>query len=134
MTVNQFGDNPWRPGVVQDTYIPDQLVSGPLQLVTDTGIITGAKAYKRGTVMGVITASGKYQISVKTATDGSEIPTAILVDDVDATAGDVNGGVYLMGEFNGHRMILDASWTLDTVKIALRPSSIFVRSVVQNDA
>ncbi|HAT7708243.1 head decoration protein [Enterobacter roggenkampii] len=133
MTVNQIGNNPWRPGMVQDVYVPDQLVSGPLQLVTDTVTITGGKAYKRGTVLGVVTASGGYQLSVKTATDGSEVPSAILVDDVDATAGDVQGGVYLMGEFNGHRIIIDNSWTVETVAQALRPSSIFIRDVVKND-
>ncbi|EPJ1886647.1 head decoration protein [Enterobacter asburiae] len=133
MTVNQIGNNPWRPGMVQDLYVPDQLVSGPLQLVTDTVTITGGKAYKRGTVLGVVTASGGYQLSVKTATDGSEVPSAILVDDVDATAGDVQGGVYLMGEFNGHRIIIDNSWTVETVAQALRPSSIFIRDVVKND-
>lgn len=133
MTVNQIGNNPWRPGIVQDVYVPDQLVSGPLQLVTDTVTITGGKAYKRGTVLGVVTASGGYQLSVKTATDGSEVPSAILVDDVDATAGDVQGGVYLMGEFNGHRIIIDNSWTVETVAQALRPSSIFIRDVVKND-
>ncbi len=133
MTVNQIGNNPWRPGIVQDVYVPDQLVSGPLQLVTDTVKITGGKAYKRGTVLGVVTASGGYQLSVKTATDGSEVPSAILVDDVDTTAGDVLGGVYLMGEFNGHRIIIDNSWTVETVAQALRPSSIFIRDVVKND-
>ena len=133
MTVNQIGNNPWRPGIVQDVYVPDQLVSGPLQLVTDTVKITGGKAYKRGTVLGVVTASGGYQLSVKTATDGSEVPSAILVDDVDATAGDVQGGVYLMGEFNGYRIIIDNSWTVETVAQALRPSSIFIRDVVKND-
>ena len=133
MTVNQIGNNPWRPGIVQDVYVPDQLVSGPLRLVTDTKTITGGKAYKRGTVLGVVTASGGYQLSVKTATDGSEVPSAILVDDVDATAGDVQGGVYLMGEFNGHRIIIDNSWTVETVAQALRPSSIFIRDVVKND-
>lgn len=133
MTVNQIGNNSWRPGIVQDVYVPDQLVSGPLQLVTDTKTITGGKAYKRGTVLGVVTASGGYQLSVKTVTDGSEVPSAILVDDVDATAGDVQGGVYLMGEFNGHRIIIDNSWTVETVAQALRPSSIFIRDVVKND-
>lgn len=133
MTVNQIGNNPWRPGMVQDVYVPDQLVSGPLQLVTDTVTITGGKAYKRGTVLGVVTVSGGYQLSVKTATDGSEVPSAILVDDVDATAEDVQGGVYLMGEFNGHRIIIDNSWTVETVAQALRPSSIFIRDVVKND-
>lgn len=133
MTANQIGNNPWRPGVTQDVFVPDQLVSGPLQLVTDTVTITGGKVYKRGTVLGVVTASGGYQICVKTATDGSEVPSAILVDDVDATAGDVQSGVYLMGEFNGHRIIIDSSWTVATVKPALRPLSIFIRDVVRND-
>jgi hypothetical protein len=40
-------------------FVPDQLIAGTLQLVTDTGIITGG-AYKRGTVLGMVTASGKY--------------------------------------------------------------------------
>lgn len=133
MTVNKLGNNPWRPGVTQDVFVPDQLVSGPLQLVSDTVTITGGKVYKRGTVLGVVTASGGYQLSVKTASDGSEVPSAILVDDVDAMAGDVQGGVYLMGEFNGHRIIIDSSWTVETVTPALRPSSIFIRNVVRND-
>lgn len=133
MTVTEISNNPCKPGVVQDMYVPDQLVSGPLQVVTDTVTLTGGKLYRRGTVLGVVTASGSYQLSVKTATDGSQVPSAILVDDVDATAGDVQGGVYLMGEFNGHRIITDSSWTANDIKAALRPFSLFIRDVIQND-
>ncbi|ECY3258276.1 head decoration protein [Salmonella enterica subsp. enterica serovar Alachua] len=133
MTVNSFGENPWVPGAQQDTFIPDQLVSGPLQLVTDTVTVTGAALYSRGTVLGQVTATGAYTLSVATAQDGSETPTAILADQADATASDVSAGVYLMGEFNGTRMIYDKSWTLDKLKVALRPSSIFVRDVVGID-
>jgi hypothetical protein len=43
---------------------------------------------------------------VKTATDGSEKPAAILVDNVDASTTDQNGGLYLMGEFNQNHIIL----------------------------
>jgi hypothetical protein len=59
-----------RSGYEKFVVFPDQLIAGTLQLVTDTGIITGG-TYKRGTVLGMVTASGKYT-SVKTATDGSE--------------------------------------------------------------
>ncbi|HCT9408471.1 TPA: head decoration protein, partial [Raoultella ornithinolytica] len=76
--MDQYGQNPFAPGMESALFVPDQLIAGTLQLVTDTGIITGG-TYKRGTVLGVVTASGKYKLSVKTATDGSEKPAAILV-------------------------------------------------------
>lgn len=95
--MDQFGQNAFAPGMKSSAFVPDQLIAGTLQLVTDTGTITGG-VYKRGTVLGMITASGKYTVSVKTATDGSETPAAILVDDVDvSTHGDQSGGLYLMG-------------------------------------
>ncbi|MGD7731261.1 head decoration protein, partial [Escherichia coli] len=109
--MDQFGQNAFAPGMKSSVFVPDQLIAGTLQLVTDTGTITGG-VYKRGTVLGMITASGKYTASVKTATDGSETPAAILVDDVDAsTHGDQSGGLYLMGEFNQNHIIFDDSWT-----------------------
>ncbi|MEH8373629.1 head decoration protein, partial [Klebsiella pneumoniae] len=85
-----------------------------------------------GTVLGMITASGKYTASVKTATDGSETPAAILVDDVDAsTHGDQSGGLYLMGEFNQNYIIFDDSWTAPELKTALRPLAIFLKDSTQ---
>jgi len=133
MTVNQVGENAWVPAVQHDTFVPDQLLSGPLQVVSDTvTIFTGSAAtYKRGTVLGVVTASGKYTLSVATATDGSQVPKAILADDADATAADVLAGVYLMAEINQNRITFDPSWTLATLKTALRPYGIFLRDSVQ---
>ena len=98
-------------------------------------ILTGSAAtYKRGTVLGVITASGKYTLSVATATDGSEVPQAILADDVNATVADTLAGVYLMAEINKNRITFDPSWTLATLKPALRPFGIFLRDSVQAPA
>lgn len=123
------GQNQWQPGMTSDVFIPDQLISGPLQVVTD-GLATIAKAaaaLKRGTIMGKVTATGAYIKCVKTASDGSQIPVAILVDDIDTTAADKRGGVYLMGEFNERSIIFDASWTLEGLRTAMRSVSIFIR-------
>ena len=128
--MDQFGQNQFAPGMKSSLFLPDQLIAGTLQLVTDSGIITGG-TYKRGTVLGVVTASGKYTLSVKTATDGSENPVAILVDNVDASTADQNGGLYLMGEFNQNHIIIDASWTLAAIKTALRALAIFLKDSVQ---
>ena len=39
------------------------------------------KSYVVGTVLGKVTATGKYKISVQTANDGSQNPIAIVVGD-----------------------------------------------------
>lgn len=45
-----------------------------------------AKDYKIGTVLGKVTASGKYKIAVETAVDGSKVGAAIVVQDVSVAA------------------------------------------------
>ncbi|MDH0355714.1 head decoration protein [Morganella sp. GD04133] len=129
--MEQFSQNPFQPGVRQAVFNPDQLIAGPLQVVTDTGIIAKAGILRRGAVLGMITSSGEYVLSKKDAADGSEKPCAILVDDVDTTADAVSGGLYLMGEFNQNRIIHDDTWTATELKAALRPFSVFLRDSVQ---
>lgn len=222
--MTNYPPNAFAPGVVSDAFIPDQLIAGHLNLVTDTVTIGGAAALVRGSVlgryvtaatevaaavggntgngaMGAVTASGpvmegvytlritkaaanagdfavrdplgnviglgtvgvlfnvgglsftladgaadfavgdsftitvtelteKYKLSAAAATDGSQIPAAILADAVDASGGDKAGGVYLMGEFNGAALTLGAGHTLASVKAALRSKGIFIKSSV----
>jgi hypothetical protein len=74
--------------------------------------------------------SGSYALCNAAAVDGSQVPSGILADVTDATLGDVNAGIYITGEFNQNALFFDPSWTIATLKSALRASSIFVRSVV----
>lgn len=129
LNVSTIGDNPQQPGISAETYVPDQLIAGNLKIVTDSVTITGG-AFKRGTVMGKITASGKYTEALAASSDGSEVPVAILADDSDASAGDVTGGVYLMAEVNGNALILGTGITLAAAKMALRAVGIFVKNSV----
>lgn len=128
--MDQLGQNQFAPGVKSSLFVPDQLIAGTLQLVTDTVTVAGG-VFKRGTVLGMITASGKYTKCVKTASDGSEKPVAILVDDVNASSAEQNGGVYLMGEFNQNRIMIDESWSITDMKSALRPLAIFLKDSTQ---
>jgi len=130
MSVNEYGQNAWQPYARQDTFIPDQLINGNLQLVTKTVTIAAGEAYKRGTVLGCTSDTHLYGACVKTATDGTQIPTAILVDDVDATAGPVTAGVYLMGGFNQNRVTFHESWTLEGLTEELRNKSIFLQDSI----
>lgn len=53
-------------------------------------IVSGAGVVEPNTVLGKITASGKYQASDANATDGSEDPVGVLFNGVDATSADAN--------------------------------------------
>jgi hypothetical protein len=218
MPTTTYNDNAFAPGLVHDSYVPDQLIAGNFMLETQP-IIVFAGALKRGTVLGrvniqgvtsapfatntgnatlgtlsraagskqgnyVITATdathfsvtdpegvalpaavagtayaqqgilftitaggtamvagdgftlksydatGQYIACVKTASDGSQTPVAILVDDVDASVAPAAGGAYLTGEFNDRAIIYDASWTLAQLRDAFRPYSIFLKASV----
>ena len=130
VSVTSYGDNAQIPGAYDYAYVPDQLIAGNLKIVTDSVTITGAAALKRGTVLGKVTTSGSSKACVASASDGSQNPAAVLVDDVDATAADVTGAIYQMAELNGAALILDASLTLAAVKAAFRPLGLFVKAAV----
>ena len=128
--MDQFGQNQFAPGMKSSLFVPDQLVVSTLQLVTDSGTITGG-TFLRGTVSRQKSPLVAIHQSVKTATDGSQNPAAILVDNVDASITDQNGGLYLMGEFNQNRIVYDNTWTVADLKSALRPLAIFLKDSLQ---
>lgn len=95
-------------------------------------LTAGGTAFAAGDsfAIAVSDAVGVYIKCVKTASDGSQTPVAILADDADASAGPVTTGGYLAGEFNAAALIADASWTIPNLVSALRPYGIFAKSSV----
>ncbi|RDU99225.1 head decoration protein [Trinickia dinghuensis] len=80
--------------------------------------------------LNVIEASGNYILSVKTASDGSQTPKAILATSTDASGTPQTAGAYVLGEFNGNAISFDTSWTLPALRTALRAFGIFIKSSV----
>ena len=60
--------------VVKHEYEPTLAFTRELVVVNDT-----AKTLTLGMLLGKVTATGKYKESVQTATDGSELPVAVVV-------------------------------------------------------
>jgi len=222
LSVTTAGPNPQTPGISAQLFIPDQLIAGPLQIVSDV-VTVASGVLKRGTVLGqaptavaaaagatntgngtcatlsvgagvesglytlvatsatvftvagpdgtampnatvgtayksaginftltaggtafvsgdtftITVAPGGYIKSVKTAVDGSQFPSVVLADDVDASSGAVAGvPVYLSGEFNANAMLVDTSWGaavadwLPVVSQQLRRFGIYVKTSV----
>jgi hypothetical protein len=55
LSVTSIGDNQQAPGILAETYIPDQLIAGDLKLVSDSVTITGGADLVRGSLMGTVT-------------------------------------------------------------------------------
>ena len=82
---------------------------------------------KRGTVLGVITATG-FAIPVdSTKTDGSQLANCILADDVDASAADMVAVAYTKGQFNRKALIFVGEETVDKHEAQLREVGIYLK-------
>jgi len=115
---------------------PTSLFAGGEDFAHRSVTILSGASYKRGQLLGRITATDKYKASLAGASDGSQLAAgmAVLATDVDASAGDVVAPVYMEGEFAFEAMTVDASWSFATLDAALRQASlaIFIRSVGVN--
>jgi hypothetical protein len=115
----------------QGTLTPDALFAGDVaDRVTKMVTIAGGVALLRGTVLGRITATDKYLTSLSAAADRSQVPQAILAQDIDATGGDVLAPVFFTGEFNEDALVLGAAHTLASIRDGLRQMGIFLKKIV----
>ena len=105
----------------------DNLIIGG-ELTTDSGILVSGQNLERGALLGKITSSGKLTLSLSASTDGSEVPYAILNDDVDASSADKRCPIILGGEINSKSVIFGADHTADSTKDGLRGLSIFLKT------
>lgn len=114
----------------EGTYSPDLLIAGDHPIRTIGVTIISGQNLSRGALLGQITASGKFNLSDDGAVDGSEVPEAILGEDVDASAGDQVSFAYVSGDFNENEMTFGGAHTADSVREALRAKSIYLHKAV----
>lgn len=69
-------ENPRLSNVVKHEYEPS--LGWCREVVTVNG---AAAELVVGTVLGKVTATGKYKVAVETATDGSKVPAAVVIED-----------------------------------------------------
>lgn len=104
---------------------PDRLIAGgQIGLITRKITLITGQNLQRGAVLGKITASSKYNLSLSAAGDGSQTPDLILAEATDATAADKVTTAYVTGVFNDRAVTLGAAHTADTVREGLRAKGI----------
>ena len=110
-------------------YTPDNLFAGDFPISTESAtIVSGSGVLPRGRILGFIDASGKLTNATAGATDGTELPYAVLAEAVDATSSDVEAPVYLSGEFNPDALSVGTG-TVASWKHKMRNVSLFQCSV-----
>ena len=115
----------------QDSYEPDRLFAGEFPRADRKVTIDSGQTLTRGAVLGKITGSGNYTLSLSGAGDGSQVPEAILAEDVDASGGDADGLIYETGDFAEDALTLGASHTIASIRDGLRDKSIFMHKTQQ---
>lgn len=110
------------------TFEHDNLFAGNAEVVTDTVTLKSGASYVRGSVLGIVTATGEAALVDSAATDGSQTPYSILQEDVDATSEAKPGAIYLTGEFNENALTFGGTDTAATHKTKLREIGIFLKT------
>lgn len=113
----------------EGTYDPNGLIVGGDVVTRDVTIISSA-ALLAGSVLGKITASGKYILSATGAGDGSEVARALLIVDTDASGGDVTGSIYEAGEFDQDKLVFGVGHSIATVQEDLRTVNVHLKDPI----
>jgi hypothetical protein len=117
----------------EGTVLPNATVGTPyVNAEIDFTITAGGTAFVAGDsfTLTVSRTVGNFIACVKTAVDGSQVPAAIIVDNVIATSTPQMVGAYFTGEFNANAVIFDPSWTLYDLTVALQARNIHLKSPV----
>lgn len=105
---------------------PDRLVAGDMELLARKITLISGQNLVRGAVLGKITASGKYNLSLSAAGDGSQTPDLILAEDCDASGGDKPAIAYATGIFAQEALTIGTAHTADSIREGLRGKGIHI--------
>ena len=111
---------------------PSATVGTPYVGQVNFTLAAGGTAFVAGDsfVVSYNQSAGNFVLCVKTATDGSQAPAAILADSADATSGPTKVGAYFTGEFNSNAVVYDGSWTLQDIAASLILRNLHLKSAL----
>ena len=100
----------------------------------ETVTLLAGTAYPVGSVLGRITASGKYKLATSGGSDGAQTASAVLLYAVDATLADATGIVVVRGPSIVSRAGLAYDGTVDDgAKIATKLGQLGALGIIARD-
>ncbi|MCP4541394.1 MAG: head decoration protein [Chloroflexi bacterium] len=113
-----------------DAFTPENFIAGDFPRHTDTVTIASGENLTAGSVLGEVSADGKFKLSASAAGDGSEVPVAVLQTAVDASGGDRKAPVWFTGCLNEDALVFGAGHNKASAKPGLRVRCIFLKTLV----
>jgi len=110
------------------TFNFDNLLAGDAVPAVTESIVVASGNLPSGALLGRVTSSGNWILSLAGAIDGSQVPRAILAEPTDATGGARTTVAYLSGEFNTAAMTFGTGHTAANTRDALRGLGIFLKT------
>lgn len=108
-----------------ETLDPDNLIAGPGALAIPI-TLTDGETVVRGTLLGRVTADGKYLESLNAAVDGSEVGRAISAVAAAPSGADEEILAYLEGPFNQDKVVFGTGQTIANTKADLEDVNIYL--------
>lgn len=119
----------------EGTYDPsDKLFAGDFDAEERVETMVSGQNLERGALLGLITASSKVAVYDSGAGDGTETAYAILANDTDASAADVECVVYVRGTFSEQEVIAQTAGLAsvsDALRAACRSIGLFFRNTLR---
>lgn len=106
-------------------FAPSQLIAGGTYTTRVVTVISGQNL-EAGAVIGEITASGKYTLSLSASADGSETPDLVLLQDIDASGGDAEALALETGQVVGSALTVGTGHTIGSIREGLRDKGILI--------
>ena len=105
----------------------DGLIAGNYPLKAVEIILTGPADFKRGDVVGALTAGG-YALVESAADDGSELVVGIITDDIIVETGvNVVTTMYVKGEFNQRQLRFGGTDTVEAHRQRMTEIGLLIR-------
>ena len=115
------------------TYTPKDLLAGNFPMASDIAEIPNSYTIGgllEGTVLGRISDDGKYRPSLAASNDGSQTPSAILLDGLAETSNSYAfAPVAFTGEFNKDALVFGTGHTAASTKAGLRDKNIYLKTL-----
>jgi len=120
--------------VSTETSAYDNLIAGPSDVIKEEcAVALGQGVLAAGAVLGLVTATAKYALCAKGASDGSETAVGILAEDINATSVEVTSMMITAGEVNENALSFGADTDADDVRNDLRAQGIILRNTEDID-
>lgn len=116
-----------NPTVNSETYDPSEIEIGGSNVHFRKLTILAGSVLTAGTVLGESATATKYEA----APDQASIEPFVLLNDVDATSGDVEANVYISGTFDFNKLTAPGGVTLKQLQDAWKGTAMFVVSASQ---